>query len=85
MEQRISIERESWKIHIDGDAKFFLNEINLITQLPDGRQNVQYGDSRTFGLAEWKKLLEANGDFRVLGIEIKTNEPIKGFSDYSKY
>lgn len=79
------IDRDTLKVHLDAEPAFELKEVTAITALPDGRQQVFYGKNVTFTAADWKRLEAANGDFEVLGIKLKKDQPIEGFSDYSKY
>jgi hypothetical protein len=42
---------------------------------------IRIGEQRQFGAAEWKRLVDAGGDFRAIGFKIITNEPVAHFND----
>jgi hypothetical protein len=54
--------------------------------LSDGRASVSYGGpgQREFGAAEWKKVVEAKGDFSVIGIQLKRNSPVPNWDKYTQ-
>jgi len=80
-----SIDRNTLKVRLDAEPTFELKEVTAITALPDGRQQVFYGKNIVFNAADWKRLEASGGDFEALGFKLKKDQPIKGFSDYSKY
>ena len=67
---------KTWTKIVDlGSPEFQLNEVERI-----GRFHVTYADGsqRRFGEKEWKlwALCQARGDSRVLGINLKQDQPI---------
>jgi hypothetical protein len=85
MQVPIEIDRNTFKVRLTGQPSFYFREVTVITTLPGGRQDVHYGESIPFDLTGWKKLVTVGGDFQSLGIRLKRDQPIVGFSDYSKY
>jgi len=89
----VTLDRRRQKIKSFGEPKFLLNEIAEVTQIrkegrwPDGSPSmstnlsVRFQSSRHFDLSEWKKTVEAGGDFAVIGFTLLTNSPAPGF-DY---
>jgi hypothetical protein len=72
-------------VQLVGTPSFEIREVTAISTLPDGRQEILYGDTVKINLTDWKKLQAANGDFNAIGVKLKKNKPVKGFGDYSKY
>jgi hypothetical protein len=69
-----------------GEPLFQLDVVLAVEQLEDGRFSVSYteGSQRRFGEQEWKKLYEARGDFSVLGISLRKDQPVPLFDEYWK-
>jgi len=85
MRVSVNIDRDTFKVRLDSEPAFELKEITAITALPDGRQQVFYGKNITFDADGWKRLEASDGDFETLGIKLKKDQQVEGFSDYSKY
>ncbi|MEW5977244.1 MAG: hypothetical protein AB1898_15750 [Acidobacteriota bacterium] len=68
------------------EPAFQLTEVEEIQRLEDGRLYVSFnGDSqKNFGKHEWDRLYEASGDFSVLGIQLRKDQPIPLFDEYWK-
>lgn len=70
---------------VQGSPMFVLMEISEISleNGVSGRMNSsfekQYGH---FDAAKWKKVYEAKGDFSVIGIPLKKDQPVVGFDEY---
>lgn len=61
---------------------FQLLEISRIEEKPAGEFDVGNSTNQiTFGLNEWNRLWESNGDLTVLGIKTVTNQPLKHFDE----
>lgn len=62
---------------------FNLREVTFVEaplKLFGGRYTSAYHEEvKTLAADEWKKLVQADGDFRVLGIELKKDDPIPNF------
>jgi len=67
-----------------GEPKFYLWEIGQVIVSPRGGVEGKFAGSWTFGLKEWKKVVEAGGDFSAVGIIIKKDQPVKSFDAYVK-
>jgi hypothetical protein len=59
--------------------KFQLLEIESVQMSSDGRAETRFSGQRNFGSAEWDRVVEANGDFSVIGIQIKKGPPVPDF------
>jgi hypothetical protein len=63
----------------------YLLEIRSVDSRDDGLGGTELGGysggdlQKHFGDAEWQKLFKANGDFSVLGYELKQDKPVKNF------
>jgi hypothetical protein len=61
-----------------GDPKFYLWEVAGVK----GREtSYNPGGERRFGSAEWRRLVEKNGDFGAIGYAMITTRPVPGFKD----
>lgn len=61
---------------------FHLREISRIVVKSDGQFDADYSANQIkFGLDEWNRLRESNGDLTVLGIKAITNQPHKHFDE----
>jgi hypothetical protein len=67
-----------------GSPRFRLLEIESIDMSSDGRASVSYNtfNQRQFGTVEWDRVVEANGDFSVLGVQIKKAPPLPNFEEF---
>ena len=72
-------------VEVIGEPKFYLGEITGVEVFPDGTvgassdQGCQYAE---FGLKEWNKVVQAKGDFSVVGVPIKKGQPVPNFEKY---
>jgi hypothetical protein len=66
-----------------GTPRFRLLEIESVELLSGGRASISYRGSaqRQFGSVEWERVVDANGDFSVIGIEIEKSTPILNFDE----
>ena len=69
-----------------GTPKFFLVEVKELTEvLPDGTPlGARFSNDWRFGVNDWKKIYDAKGDFSVIGITIKKDQPIEGFGSFAR-
>jgi len=81
----VSIDHQTFKVYLDGDPSFYLHEITAIGFLPGGRQNISVGDDIHFDAKMSMKLRATNWNFETLGIKLKKNQPVPGFSNYVAY
>jgi|ERR1041384_7378827 hypothetical protein len=65
-------------------AKFYVKEVAQVETLPDGRVSTKYGSGWELDETQWNQLVTAKGDWSVLGISLKTNDPVSGFDAYVK-
>lgn len=64
------------------DPTFYLNEIESIEKLPDGRSVIKYtGHSRNYGIDDWRALFEHHGEFESIGEPLIEDRPVPGFED----
>lgn len=68
---------------VEGEPTFQLREINRIEIDQYGSPVAYYNAAaqQTFGIEEWKKIYEADGDLSVLGITVK-KKPLKHWDGY---
>jgi hypothetical protein len=67
-----------------GEPQFYLNEVSSVSVSPSGQISASFSTNRDFGLAEWKLVYAAGGDFGKIGYKINTGPPIKDFDVYAK-
>ncbi len=69
-----------------GAPKFYFVEMTRITPYANGSADIRYRPAaqRNFGEAEWKKFVEANGDWSVLDIKVVKDKPVPHFDEYWK-
>ena len=78
MQVDVRIDRQSGEVaEVRGEPQFSLGEIYRI----EGR-GASYGNWHQFGAEEWEAVVEADGDFSVLGIQIDLENPVDGFEEY---
>ena len=84
----IEIDRRNSEVsRVVDTLKFRLLEVTRVDMLSDGRPSISYGGSgqREFSAADWKKVVEAKGDFSVIGIQIRNDAPIANFDELMKW
>ncbi|MDQ6632112.1 MAG: hypothetical protein M3Y82_10220 [Verrucomicrobiota bacterium] len=98
MTAKVTLDGERRKVKAFDAPEFFIREISVVTverregRQPDGSPVVaeilrsgKSGDAQMrFDAARWEKIVEAGGDFSVIGFPLKTNSPAPGFEDYKK-
>ena len=72
-------------VGVIGEPKFYLGEITKVDLNADG--TVSGGDGgagqrATFGLKEWNKIVQSNGDFSIVGVHIKKGQPVPNFDKF---
>src|SRR5437660_1287689 len=82
----VSFDKSRKKVVSYGKPKFQLLEVEEIEPLPQGRAEIHLRTEgqRDFGEEEWKKLVEAKGDFEAIGITLIKDKPVKGFDQHWK-
>jgi hypothetical protein len=69
-----------------GTNSIHFNEMTLIEGKPSGQLHTRYdGDHFKLSDEQWRKVVEAGGDFAAAGIPVKTNQPTPGVEDYKRY
>ena len=70
------------------EPKFYLSEIEEVEYYGPKNESigVSYRSSgqRDFTAAEWAKVYKAGGDFSVIGVNLKRNQPVKDFEKFVK-
>jgi hypothetical protein len=66
-----------------GEPTFYLREVQNVERLSDGRASTSYRPSgeQVFGSTEWRKIVQAGGDFSAVGYTMTKNQPVPGFKD----
>jgi len=65
--------------------QFVLARVVAITLRPDGTVgSISYGESYSFDLVDWKKLVAAKGDFSAIGIQLVSGKPVANIDTYQK-
>ena len=56
--------------------RVFLTEIVSLERLPSGQISATHGTNIAFNIDQWKQLVESNGNFQSLGVNLSTNSPV---------
>jgi hypothetical protein len=68
-----------------GKPLFVLEEARRIIRSPSGTTTgASFSNDWKFGVDDWKKVVDAKGDFGVIGIKTRNDEPLEGFDAYVK-
>jgi hypothetical protein len=79
MSASLQIDRQQLTATFSSPPTFHLTEVASISRLPDGRDYVTYGGSWELSAEEWQRLVQAKGDFSVLGLSLIRDDPVPGF------
>lgn len=80
MQVEVKVNREFSRItSVVGEPMFYLTEFESI----DG-STAKFGRSHDFTLADWNRVVDADGDLSVIGIAIKKDAPVADFERYVK-
>lgn len=67
---------------VSDDYKFYLIEVKQLTE-HDGKVNgAKLGENYRFSAEDWAKVYESEGDFSVIGIQLRTDDPLPRFDEY---
>jgi hypothetical protein len=74
-------------LEVLGEPKFYLDEVRQISFHPSsGKTGATFDASfkrpNPIEVATWKKIYKAKGDFSVVDIYLKQNQPVKHFTEY---
>ena len=84
MQVEVRTDRRFSKIvKVLGEPKFYLEEIARV-EVNGDRILARNGQHFQFGPKEWAKVVKAKGDFSVIGIKLKRNQPVQDFDKYAK-
>jgi hypothetical protein len=66
-----------------GEPRFYLMEAVSVKRNKSGiaETSLNPAGDRKFGPAQWKRIVEADGNFAVIGYTMLTNQPVPGFKD----
>ena len=67
-----------------GKPLFVLTEARRIVKSPGGTMGADFSNDWKFDIDDWKKVFDAKGDFGVIGIKMRKDEPLEGFDGYVK-
>lgn len=81
MHLSIALDKGRTNIISYGPPTFYVYEITNIVPGEYDNPRVSMVQQATFFSYDWLRLLQATGDFAILGITLKTNEPVKGFEE----
>jgi hypothetical protein len=68
-------------VEVIGEPKFYLREIERVKFYGE-QVGAAFGEQFTFGPEEWAKVVEAKGDFSVIGIHLDLDNPVKNIERY---
>jgi hypothetical protein len=82
----VEVDQRSSEISTILDApKFRLLEVGRVDLSSERGPSISYQGQREFNAAEWERVVEADGDFSVIGIEINNSQPIANFDEMIKW
>ena len=67
-----------------GQPQFHLREVSAVSVDPDGQVGAKFSREFVFGLAQWKNVVDAGGDFGAIGFKMNTGAPVKDFEAHAK-
>ena len=81
VELDIVLDGSKTRVISSGPPKFWLTEVRSVARQPGGATSVSYNGAaeKQFGPSEWSELVKHHGDFRAIGVELKTDQPVKDF------
>ena len=80
MQVDIEFDPSDTKIVKQGDLLFVLVEVESVRERPSGQQEINYTkNQKTFGIDEWKTLVESHGDFAKIGYTMEKIKPVPNF------
>jgi hypothetical protein len=81
MQFKIELDDKRTKIIRFEEPRFHLVEIESVSRQSNGTYGIKYGTQQVrFGIAEWQKLVENNGDFSAIGVTLEKDKPVSEFS-----
>lgn len=80
MSTPVRVNRRSGAVEVIGKPHFWLTEIEQIR----GARDVSYNSNQEhqFGAEQWHEVVNAHGDFTVIGIHLDREHPVPGFDRY---
>jgi hypothetical protein len=61
---------------------FYLHEVAKILRGPKSVEGAEFSGQWVLDESKWEKLVDAKGNWSAIGVDLKTNSPVSGFSDY---
>lgn len=75
----VRVDRRTGRVmEVVGEPEFKLREIGAV----QGSQGVTYKSESEFGTEKWQQVVQANGDFSVIGIFLNHQNPVPGINRY---
>ena len=81
MQFEIKLDRGSKEFNRTEEPRFYVEEVTLV-ELPKSAKSgigCKFGEQYSFGLDEWKSLVQNEFDFSSIGIELKKDAPVEHF------
>jgi hypothetical protein len=78
----VSIGRFSSSLRAASEPEFLVQELESVEALPGGVYDIRIKKEWRFSKAQWQALLDSNGDFRTIGIDLKKDSPVEGFEHW---
>ena len=84
LQMGISLNESRTSVIDSNEPLIYLAEITKISKDPKTGATtvISNGFQKTITLKDWEKVVEAKGDFSVIGIKLVTDKPIEGFEKY---
>ena len=79
MQSQVKVNDDFGKVVAVSSPVFYLDGVNWLNS--DGGGGT-YGESYSFGEADWEKVVKAKRDFSVIGIHLKLDSPVPNFDKY---
>jgi hypothetical protein len=79
-------ETKPLRVTRQGIPEFILQEIESVEGMSAGRVGISYsGKPTSFSASDWKKIVQAGGNFSAAGIQVKTNSLAEGIDKLKEY
>lgn len=80
MKSEVIVDKQANRItQVVGAPRFYISEVIKVSTNAHGSAVIDHGDSWEMDVAQWKKVVKANGDFGAAGINLQIDRPVPKF------
>lgn len=82
MQVEVVVDYENNTVTPAGEPKFYLIEYRRVKDNRDGTYNASSGEGAIFGEKEWREIYRNGGDFSVVDLPIRQDDPIPNMTGF---